>query len=884
MRSIFKLILFYGLIFFQIYTATAQQTPLLNRPVSVSFEKEPMIEVLARLEEEVDGRISYSPNALDEEVLVSGSFVDVPLREILDELLVGYVTTYREQGRLISIKARRNARSGNSASGTSSDVRTSRVSGTVTDQSDQPVPFAAVVLKGTTIGTQTDPAGNFLLNNIPIGSQPLQVSSTGFKTQEVTVVVSTNQTVAINITLEESVNQLEEVVIVGETEKKRLERTARAVTVIETKEAKQRTADLGEVLARTEGVVVRRTGGLGSATQFALNGLQGEQVRFFLDGIPGNFLGIVNGIANVPVNLVDRVEIYKGVVPVQFGADALGGAVNLVSRQSSQGNGANISYQYGSFNTHRATLNYRYQGDSSNLFIHGSGFYDFTNNNYEVDVEITNDQGRLEPTTAERFHDDYQALGTYLEVGAENLNWADLVSVTGFYSQYARDIQNNAFMTIPFGDATTEESIYGGVIKWEKDWDSGFSAELNTGYSYNLTSLLDTSACRYNWLGECVFRGSSQGEFEDFPFHQNLWDNNYFLRSVANYKFKSGHVLRIANAPTLVERSGRNLLITDPDTPDILQGTNRVFSYVSGIEYEWKSKDSNTELLSFVKYYLQDIESMGVGFFGNIINRDTNADFLGFGVSTRKPINDRLAVKVSYERAIRLPTAREIFGNGAQIRPNLELEPERSHNANLGLNYQSLSISKNSWGIGVNGFLRAPDNLIQLLGFENFLVFRNVFSAVSTGVEVVGRWTSADGKLNISGNSTWQDFRNRSSEGAFVLFDGDRIPNQPYLFANGSVSYRISDLMQINDRLTFFWGGRYVHEFFRTWESIQADNKVTIPSQFVQNVGFTYGLPVRSNNISFTAESQNITDTNVFDLFGVQRPGRAFFIKLNIRI
>jgi TonB family protein len=126
-----------------------------------------------------------------------------------------------------------------------------------------------------------------------------------------------------------------EVTVAGaRTEGEQLQQSAEAVTVIDTYRAKQQAADLGEALARTQGVAVRRSGGLGSNTRFSLNGLYDDQIRFFLDEIPLDLAGYPFGVVDVPPNLVDRVEVYRGVVPIRFGADALGGAVNLVSDTS----------------------------------------------------------------------------------------------------------------------------------------------------------------------------------------------------------------------------------------------------------------------------------------------------------------------------------------------------------------------------------------------------------------------------------------------------------------------------------------------------------------------------------------------------------------------
>lgn len=124
---------------------------------------------------------------------------------------------------------------------------------------------------------------------------------------------------------------------------------------------------MGEVLARAEGVSVQRAGGLGSNMRFSLNGLTNDQIRFFVNGVPLEFSPYSLGLANIPVNFVNRMEIYKGVLPIQFGADALGGGVNVVTNPVKPGLHGDLSYQYGSFKTHRTTMSISY--GKKNFFL-----------------------------------------------------------------------------------------------------------------------------------------------------------------------------------------------------------------------------------------------------------------------------------------------------------------------------------------------------------------------------------------------------------------------------------------------------------------------------------------------------------------------------------
>ncbi|MEM1260542.1 MAG: ligand-gated channel protein, partial [Bacteroidota bacterium] len=162
---------------------------------------------------------------------------------------------------------------------------------------------------------------------------------------------------------------------------------------------------------------------------------------------------------------------------------------------------------------------------------------------------------------------------------------------------------------------------------------------------------------------------------------------------------------------------------------------------------------------------------------------------------------------------------------------------------------------------------------------------QNVWSATSTGVEFSGRIENFVRGLSLSGNATYQDYRNTSDTGPFVQFRDDRIPNVPYLFANGAAEYRFEDVFKNQDDLSLFWNVRYVDGFFVSWENSGLQQfKAEVPDQTVHAVGLTYGLETKGLQNSLTLEVQNLTDAKVFDFFGVQRPGRAVFVKLTTQL
>ena len=746
-------------------------------------------------------------------------------------------------------------------------------------------PFASVILKNTSYGASSDENGNFSFT-APAVDYTIATKVIGYQDVEKSVTVIPNRTVSVSLIIVEKSEQLDEVRVYAKSKKIELEQSAKAIVVVETKSAKLQTADLGEVLARTEGVSVQRAGGLGSDTRFSLNGLTDDQIRFFIDGIPLDFLGYNFGLANVPVNLVERAEVYKGVVPIEFGADALGGAVNLVSSSNYVGNEGSASYQVGSFGTHRITLNYQYRPNSTGFFASGSAFFDYTDNNYKIDVEVPDERGRLSNENVERFHDDFRAFGLNFNLGFRELSWANLLSVRLFISDFDRDLQNNLIMTIPYGEVTNGNRAFGGYLHWKKSFQSWPDMDIILGYSNSTIDFQDLSEFVYNWFGEPqrningeVIIRPVPGEIGD-PRNIELVDNAYYARANFHRQLGQDHHLRLSSAPSFTSRTGTDFLIEDPEILDPLGLRSDVFVWVNGLEYQWTPQTGKWDYLAFIKNYTQNVFAERL-IVDEVEELDRRTNEWGLGTSFRYLFNKNWSAKASYEWATRLPRVDEIFGDGALILANVDLEPERSHNANFSITYDYGDFGRATGQISINGFLRDAENLILLLGSGQTFSNQNVFGAVSQGVEVSSRWTSANERLRFNLGGTYQDFRNNAEEGPFSAFKGDRIPNRPYLFANGSVRYGFPKVFKTNDELSFFGNTRYVHEFFRNWESIgNPEFKQEIPEQLVHTAGITYAMELGKVSSSITMELQNITNEKVFDFFGVQRPGRAFFVKL----
>ena len=115
--------------------------------------------------------------------------------------------------------------------------------------------------------------------------------------------------------------------------------------------------------------------------------MSGSSVRYFIDGVPLDTKGSGVTIANMPVGMVDYVEIYKGVVPSWLCSDVLGGAVNIVTHRQ-KSDYLEASYGVGSYHTHKADLSGQWSM-ANGLVIRPSVGVNYSKNDYLMkDVEV----------------------------------------------------------------------------------------------------------------------------------------------------------------------------------------------------------------------------------------------------------------------------------------------------------------------------------------------------------------------------------------------------------------------------------------------------------------------------------------------------------------
>ena len=376
------------------------------------------------------------------------------------------------------------------------------------------IDFATVYLKGTSYGCTTNERGIYHLK-APAGTYTLVVSAIGFETFEEQITLKNEERTRQTIVLKTATHQLDEVVVVSNGVS-RVQKSAFNAVALDTRELHNSTKSLSDALTQLPGLKLRESGGVGSDMQLMLDGFSGKHVKIFIDGVPQEGAGTAFDINNIPVNFAERIEVYKGVVPVGFGTDALGGVINIVTNKRRRSWHLDASYSYGSFNTHKSYINFG-QTFRNGLMYEINAFQNFSDNDYYIDNYITEfgDDGITENTDrnkiyhVRRFNDQFHNEAIIGKVGLVDKKWADRLMLGFTFSNFYKEIQTGVYQYIVFGEKHRKGHSFVPSLEYSKRnlFTKGLDVMLTANYNHNITNNIDTATYKYNWLGERKFTG-----------------------------------------------------------------------------------------------------------------------------------------------------------------------------------------------------------------------------------------------------------------------------------------------------------------------------------------------------------------------------------------
>lgn len=760
------------------------------------------------------------------------------------------------------------------------------ISGKVLSTEKTTVDFATVYLKGTNYGGTTNEEGIYHLQ-APAGEYTLVVSAIGYKTVEKPVKLMRGERTKMNVVISPQATELDEVVVVsnGVT---RLKRSAFNAVALDTKALQNSTQNLSEALAQAPGMKIRESGGVGSDMQLMMDGFTGKHIKIFIDGVPQEGVGSSFGLNNIPVNYAERIEVYKGVVPVGFGTDAIGGVINIITKKNRNKWFLDASYSYGSFNTHKSYVNFG-QTFRSGLTYEINVFQNYSDNNYYVDTPVkdftTGAINKKKIEHVKRFHDTYHNEAVIGKIGFVDKKWADRLMFGFTYSHMYKDIQTGVRQEVVFGGKYRKGySIMPSLDYRKRDFFvRGLDVVLTANYNKNMTNNVDTSSYEYNWRGEMrPLRMPGEQSYQNTRSDNNNWNGTL----TANYRIGKAHTFTFNHVINAFRRSNQSLLNEDSEANAIPKETRK---NISGLSYRLMPTE-HWNLSVFGKYYNQFIAGpVATSSAQDDYIRTTNSvSAMGYGAAGTYFILKSLQAKLSYEKAYRLPTNEEMFGDEDLETGDISLRPENSDNVNLNLSYNE-TFGKHSVYVEGGLIYRNTKDYIQrnisdLSGGKYGATYVNHGRVETKGYNISVRYGFANW-VSVGGNFTQMNVRDNvktvtSGTNQESLTYGARMPNLPYQFANLDVTFYWRNLWKKGNTLSVTYDNLYMHSFPLYSEAVGSESEFVVPTQFSHNLTLSYGIQNGRYNISF--ECRNLTNEKLYDNFSLQKAGRAFYGKVRV--
>ena len=679
---------------------------------------------------------------------------------------------------------------------------------------------------------------------------------------------------------------LQQSVVTAKSREQKLREGAYAVNALNIRVQASTLNSLSSAIDRTAGIRIREEGGVGSDYDLSINGMSGNSIRYFLDGMPLDAKGTGITLANLPVGIIERVEIYKGVIPASFGSDALGGAINIITNQQRR-NYLDFSYGFGSFHTHKADFSARYTGKKTGLIIKPVISANYSKNNYIMrDVKVRNEEHTaFVIKDLPRFHDRYLSLFGQMEVGVADRSWTDGFFVSASVSKIDKQLQTGATQSNVIGMAERNSQSLNVMARYEKArfLTDGLQFQASVSQTWDHSQTIDTTYRRYYWDGTWI-----DGSYSEIR-HRGKTLRHYHrpitvVRGNLDYRIAEGHNLALNYQ---LNRVG-NRQTDDWDT-DFEPTNDILFKHVAALSYDQSLLAGRLNNALFVKDYINHLR---VG--QNELSSTTGAskvkavdtkNYVGYGLGSRFLIAEPLAVKGSYEHSVRLPISREVLGNGSTVYPNLALQPEVSENFNLGL--------FGTWDMGeghvlsyeLNGFVRLVDNYIRasMMETEGMMQYVNEAAVHIKGVDGEVRYDWA-GKLHLAANASYddsRDMRQYTQSGDPSITYKNRTPNRPWAYCNAEASYTFHNVGLRDSRLRLTCDYQWVHWFYLTWAAYgSASTKSKVPTQHIVNASLLYSWGSGRYNVSL--ECTNLLNALAYDNYMLQKPGRAFFLKFRL--
>jgi outer membrane cobalamin receptor len=760
-------------------------------------------------------------------------------------------------------------------------VQGQALSGRVVDCSTgQLLSGVSVRIDGTSIGTVTDSDGRYSFSTLDVGSHRLVFSFTGMKSEPRTVDLYDGKTKTLNVCMEEDLIMMNGVTVEARYERKEMKKAREQgvpVSVIDGKLLAGRGTSIAEVINHQTGVKVRRTGGAGSDTKINVRGLEGNRVQIYMDGHALNTPDGSFSINDLPLQFIERIEIYKGIVPPEFGGDGLGSAINVVTVEP-EGSYYDAWYSLQSYGVQEGSLLYKHYFPKAKMYSAVMIGGEHALNNYSMQSPYTSG------LTVKRDHDRFRKL-----YGAVTLEFKeryfDKFEIENVFYASDREVQG---IQANIRHARTAGWLAGSTLKLEKKsfLTEKMDMKLRGMALYGVNHLNDTSSCTYDFYGG-YFLNTYRGEIGSVP---NLSDDR-----MQDYRYNLNLKYRLL--PDMSINLNNDFRFVHTETNDTLADrylnthysgfTTGIATMISSFNLENKWFDRRVTTLLTGRHYFYGVrgKTVDLSYGTNAMPDEANErrHHGGYSLAVKYDFARSWLLKLALEHNYRLPRSEELLGDRVRIIPNTKLRPEQANNYNLGVMFDRYYEGFRRLQMEANVYAMSVSDMMMTRSANYYMGYYNVGKALLWGADMEVKWdVSREWFLMV--NATYQRSIDKAryvagTQTPNVAYDM-QIPHIPIFFVNWSADYRRDNLFGGRRQYSrFYYEGGYTDKYYYGY-NLTVNQNFVIPSSCIHTVGAEYAILDR--RVLFSIECHNLFNSKELTNLNYPLAGRTVQAKLRL--